>query len=125
MDQGIRAGTRATYSCVLLAAASLDCFHAALTWREQVARRYPLAAKVEPYQYGIGGLAYVLKSLDRPTEDVQFSRNISAFAPKSTAGFFGLTSAERRHRQEDQTSTSRLQHGCIGQVAVGNGKHQI
>jgi hypothetical protein len=81
---------------VLLAAAPLDCFHAALVWREQLARRYPLAAKVEPYRYGIGGLAYVLKSLDRSTEDVQFSRNLSAFVPGSGARFFGRNSAERR-----------------------------
>jgi hypothetical protein len=81
---------------VLLAAGSLDCFHAALIWRELVARRYPQAARVEPYRYGIGGLAYVLKSLDRLTEDVQFSRNVSAFVPESETRFFVCNSAERR-----------------------------
>jgi hypothetical protein len=101
---------------VLVAARSLDCFHAELIWRELVARRYPSAAKVEPYCNGMGGLGYVLKSLDRPTEDVQFSRNISAFAPKSTARFFGLTSAERRQRrrirlQQSAASTDR----CLAQ----------
>jgi hypothetical protein len=97
---------------VLLAAGSLDCVHAALIWREQVARRYPLAANVEPYRYGIGGLAYVLKSLDRLTEDVQFSSNLSAFGSGSKAKSSGLTSAERRQRrrirlQQSAASTNR------------------
>ena len=99
---------------VLLAAASLDCFHAELIWREQMAQRYPTAATVEPYQCGMGGLAYVLKSLDRPTEDVQFSRNLSAFVPGSAARFFGLNSAERRQLRRirrQQTSQSRQRFG--------------
>jgi hypothetical protein len=82
---------------VLLAMDVLNCDHAALIWRELVARRYPLAAKVEPYRYGVGGLAYVLKSLDRNTEDIQFSENLSAFVPNSAFRFFGSNAAERRH----------------------------
>lgn len=99
---------------VLLAAGPLDCYHAALVWREQVARRYPMAAEVEPYRYGIGGLAYVMKSLDRPTEEVQFSANLSGFLPKSAARFFGRNSAERRQLRRirrQQTSQSRQRLG--------------
>lgn len=81
---------------VLLAAGPLDCYHAALIWREQMAKRYPLAAEVEPYINGMGGLAYVMKSLDRQAEDVQFSNNLSAFLPSSSARFFGCNSSGRR-----------------------------
>ena len=81
---------------VLLAAAPLDCFHAAMIWREQIARRYTTAAIVEPYENGNGGLAYVLKSLDKDFEDVRFSANLSGFVQGGAARFFGSNSAERR-----------------------------
>jgi hypothetical protein len=97
---------------VLLAAGPLDCVHAALIWREQVARRYPLAANVEPYRYGIGGLAYVLKSLDRLTEDVQFSSNLGAFGSGSKAKSSGLTSAERRQRRRIRLQQSAASTNC-------------
>ena len=97
---------------VLLASAPLDCDHAGLIWRELFARRYPLAAIVEPYRFGIGGLGYVMKSLDRPSEQVQFSHNLSAFVPDSALRFFGRNSAERRHirrvmRQQQKSDTVR------------------
>ena len=82
---------------VLLASAPLDCDHAGMIWRKLIARRYPLAAVVEPYKFGIGGLGYVMKSLDRPSEQVQFSYNLSAFVPDSACLFFGRNCAERRH----------------------------
>jgi hypothetical protein len=81
---------------VLLAGNTLDCFHAEMLWRELVARGYSLAAKVEPYRYGVGGLSYVLKSLGSPTEDVHFSHNLSAFSPHRAFRFFGRTRTERR-----------------------------
>jgi hypothetical protein len=68
---------------VLLAAAPLDCFHAAMMWREQIAIRYPTAAMVEPYENGIGGLAYVLKSLDKDFEDVRFSATSTGFVQQA------------------------------------------
>lgn len=82
---------------VLLASAPLDCDNARMIWRYLVAHRYPLAAIVEPYRFGIGGLGYVMKSLDRPSEQVQFSQNLSAFVANSALRFFGRNSAERRH----------------------------
>ena len=80
----------------LLAAAPLDCFHAAMMWREQIALRYPTAALVEPYEYGIGGLAYVLKSLDKDFEDVRFSANLDWFCPAGKCSRSARNSAERR-----------------------------
>jgi hypothetical protein len=106
---------------VLVAAGSLDCVHAAFIWREQVARRYALAANVEPYQYGIGGLAYALKSLDQLTEDVQFSSNLSAFGSGCKAKLSGLTSAERRQRRRIRLQQTAAYTG----VADESGKHQI
>jgi hypothetical protein len=55
------------------------------------------AAKVEPYQQGIGGLNYVLKSLGSDAEDIGFSQNLSAFVPHGDTRFFGLNAEERRH----------------------------
>jgi hypothetical protein len=81
---------------VLLAAAPLDCFHAAMIWREQIALRYPTAAMVEPYEYGIGGLAYVLKSLDKDFEDVRFSANLDWFCLAGERSPSVRNSAERR-----------------------------
>lgn len=82
---------------VLLAAAHLDCSHAETLWRDLVGQGYSRAAIVKPYTYGIGGLAYVMKSLGSSTEELQFSSNLSAFAPHSALRFFGRTSVERRH----------------------------
>jgi hypothetical protein len=73
---------------VLLAAAPLDCFHAAMMWREQIALRYPTAAMVEPYEYGIGGLAYVLghwtkisKTCDSAQTSTGFVQQVNVLAP--------------------------------------------
>jgi hypothetical protein len=82
---------------VLVASGPLDCSHARQSWREIAAPRYPEAAFVEPYRFGIGGLGYGMKSLDRSSEQVQFSDNLSAFLPGGGTRFFGRTSAERRH----------------------------
>jgi hypothetical protein len=81
---------------VLIAHGKLDCIHAEALWRAQVATRYTEAAKVEPYVYGCDGLAYVLKSLDSPNEDVRFSSNLSAFAVSPSSQFYGRTGIERR-----------------------------
>jgi hypothetical protein len=81
---------------VLLAAAPLDCHHAALIWREKIAPRYPTAAMVKPYEYGIGGLAYVLKSLDKDFEDVRFSANLNWFCLARQRSPSVRNSAERR-----------------------------
>lgn len=113
---------------VLLAAASLDCFHAELIWREQMAQRYPTAATVEPYQCGRGGLAYVLKSLGRDYEDVQFSRNLSGFVQGSGTRFFGSNSAERRQfqriqrqqRPQRQTDRGAQIHTSAGNILANN-----
>jgi hypothetical protein len=80
----------------LVAAHTLDCDHAALLWQGVIGRRSSSAARVEPYEYGIDGLAYVMKSLDTMPEDVQFSRNLSAFFGGSASRFFGRNRSERR-----------------------------
>jgi hypothetical protein len=80
----------------LVAANKLDCDHAALLWQGVIGRRSSSAAEVAPYLYGIDGLAYVMKSIDSLPEDVQFSRNLSAFYSGSTSRFFGRNRSERR-----------------------------
>jgi hypothetical protein len=80
----------------LVAAHPLDCDHAALLWQGVIGKRSSSAALVEPYVYGIDGLAYVMKSLDTMPEDVQFSHNLSAFCLASTSRFFGRNRSERR-----------------------------
>jgi hypothetical protein len=84
-----------------------------MIWRELIAHRYPRAAIVEPYRFGIGGLGYVMKSLDRPSEQVQFSDNLSAFVPDSACLFFGRNSAERRHiRRVMRQRADSVSSGC-------------
>jgi hypothetical protein len=80
----------------LIAAAPLDCAHAALLWRTMAAPRYTQAARVEPYVNGLCGLPYVVKRLGSPTEEPQFSDNILAFAPGSGKSLFRTNSAQRR-----------------------------
>jgi hypothetical protein len=81
----------------LIAAAPLDCTHAALLWRAMTAPRYSDAARVEPYLNGLCGLGYVLKHLGSSTEEAQFSDNISAFAPGCGKSLFRTNSVQRRH----------------------------
>ena len=80
----------------LVAAHRLDCGHAKQLWQGVIGRRSSSLAEVEPYEYGIGGLAYIMKSLDSLPEDIQFSRNLSAFSLGSGSGFFGRSREERR-----------------------------
>ncbi len=80
----------------LVAAHRLNCDHAQLLWQGLIGKRSSSAADVEPYRYGIDGLAYVMKSLDTMPDDVQFSRNLSAFRDGSASRFFGRNSYERR-----------------------------
>jgi len=93
----------------LVAAHPLDCEHAAQLWQAVIGRRSSAAAEVEPFKRGIDGLAYVMKSLDSLPEDVQFSRNLSAFYLGSALRFFGRTRAERR-----QVRRIRLQWTTTG-----------
>jgi hypothetical protein len=80
----------------LIAAAPLDCTHAALLWQAMVAPRYSDAARVEPYVNGLCGLPYVVKRLGSLTEEPQFSDNLLAFAPGSGKSMFRTNSAQRR-----------------------------
>lgn len=82
---------------VLVAMGQIDCAFAATAWRELTASRYGDAARVEPYEYGLGGLAYIMKAIPRPSEDVRFSDNITAFSPDSGHRFYGINAKERRH----------------------------
>ncbi len=81
---------------IVFAGKAINLTHAEDLWRAIVAPRYLEAARVEPYTHGIGGAAYVLKSLDRDYEDVQFSPNLTAFYPNSEHLAFGRNRAERR-----------------------------
>jgi hypothetical protein len=80
----------------LIAAAPLDCTHAALLWRAMVTPRYSEAAIVEPYREGLCGLGYVLKQLNNHMEEIQFSDNIQAFAPGCGKSLFRTNSEQRR-----------------------------
>jgi hypothetical protein len=96
----------------IVAAHALDCQHAELLWQSVIGRRSSSAAEVEPFRYGVGGLAYVMKSLDSLPEDVQFSDNLSAFHLGSASRFFGRKSAERRQvrrirRKRDAATSSK------------------
>jgi hypothetical protein len=82
---------------VLLSAGPVDCEQAVWLWMHVTGARSRGAAKVEPYQQGIGGLNYVLKSLGSDAEDIGFSQNLSAFVPHGDTRFFGLNAEERRH----------------------------
>jgi len=80
----------------LIAGAPLDCSRAEGLWQSIAAPRYKQAGQVRPYLDGACGLGYILKELDSPRENIQFSSNISAFYPQSTSRFFGRNAAERR-----------------------------
>lgn len=80
----------------LVAAVPLDCQYAESLWQHMAAPRYKEAAVVKPYQHGLCGLAYVLKELGGPFEDIQFSNNLLAFAAGSGKSRFPTTSAQRR-----------------------------
>lgn len=81
---------------VLLSASEVDCERACLRWHEIIGSRSRTSAKVEIFRSGIGGLPYVLKMLDRDAEDIQFSKNLTAFVPGAGRRFFGRRSTERR-----------------------------
>ena len=104
----------------LVAGAPLDCPHAASIWADLIAPNFKMAAEVEPYRRGILGLGYILKTLGSPTEETQFSRNLSAFAHDSGTRFFGRTSAERR-----QVRHIRNQKACKVSAAQTSVDHPI
>lgn len=91
---------------LLAAGGALDCLHAEGLWRKLVAPRYLDAARVEPYVKGIGGAAYVLKTLDRDYEDVRLSDNLPAFYPGVSTTFYGETPPQRRQIR-------RIQNQCL------------
>ena len=83
----------------LVAAGALDCLHAVLLWQSVIGRKSSTLARVETFKYGIGGLAYFAKSLDSSAEDVQLSKNLSAFGNGGALQFYGRNSAERRQQR--------------------------
>jgi hypothetical protein len=83
----------------LIATIPLDCTHAAALWQAMVAPRYTEAARVEPYRDGLCGIGYVLKRLDSPNEEPQFSDNIPAFAQPARKSRFPTNSAQRRQQR--------------------------
>jgi len=94
----------------LIAAAPLDCVHAAILWRVMVASRHSKAAEVYPYRRGLCGLGYVLKRLGSDAEDIQFSDNIASFAAGIGESLFRTSSAERRQRRRIK---AQLEQGSI------------
>jgi hypothetical protein len=83
----------------LIAAAPLDCSYAERRWRAIAAPRYRQATVVRPNRDEASGLWYVLKSLGTPTEEIQFSDNLTAFAIGNRKSLFRSTSAQRRQRR--------------------------
>jgi hypothetical protein len=98
----------------LIAAARLDCSHAARLWRTIAAPRYARAAEVMPYRNDIGGVGYVLKSMDACSENVEFSHNLAAFALGSGKSIFRTTSAQRRQHRRIQEQV-RGHRECPGE----------
>jgi hypothetical protein len=92
----IEIGPKPHIHAALIAAAPLDCDHAAMLWQTMVASRHSEAAIVEPYMDGLCGLGYVLKRLGSPREEPQFSDNIRAFAPGNGKSLFRTNYAQRR-----------------------------
>jgi hypothetical protein len=91
----------------LIAAAPLDCTHAATLWRAMIATRYSKAAEIEPYRRGLCGLGYLLKRLGNATEDIQFSDNITSFAATGGESLFRTNSAERRQHRRIKVQFNR------------------
>jgi hypothetical protein len=65
--------------------------------------------------YGIGGLAYVLKSLDKDFEDVRFSANLDWFCPAGECSRSARNSAERRQVRRIR----RALFSAIGRSSIG------
>ena len=86
----------------LVAAAALDCDHAAIFWRQLVAPRYADAAKVKPFRPGLCGLGYILKTLAAPYEDVRLSENLNAFAVNCPSIHCRTNFAQRRQYRRVQ-----------------------
>jgi hypothetical protein len=107
---------------ILFSGKEIDCSHAEDLWKAIVAPRYLDAAKVEQYVQGIGGASYVLKSLDKDYEDVEFSPNLTAFYPGSAALSFGRNRSERRQIQRirAQGAQRAARHNVNPDVAVGD-----
>jgi hypothetical protein len=97
----------------LVAAAPLDCGHAATLWQAMVAPRYSEAASVEPYTRGLCGLGYVLKRLGSPNEESQFSDNLHAFALGSGESLFRTNSAQRRQVRRIKVQLNRRRSSAI------------
>ncbi len=94
--RSIERSPKAHIHAAIFAAAPLDCDSAASLWQEMIAPRYSEAAIVEPYRRGLCGLGYILKQLDSPAEDIQYSDNIVAFGPGNGKSRFRTSSAQRR-----------------------------
>jgi hypothetical protein len=83
---------------VLLAWRPLDCRGAELLWNQVTGSRCRDSADVKVYEPGRSGLAYVLKSMDRDSEDIQFSDNLAAFDLAAPEWSSKETAQERRQR---------------------------
>lgn len=94
----------------LIAAAPLDCAHAAALWQTMVAPRYSEAAVVKAYRNGLCGVGYVLKQLGNSKEEPQFSDHIQAFAPGSGKSLFRSTSAQRRQTRRIKAQKQQEVH---------------
>jgi hypothetical protein len=94
--KSIENGPQLHIHAALIAAAPVDCIHAAAFWQMIVAPRYSQAAIVEPYKNDLCGLGYVLKQLGNPKQEPQFSDQIRAFAPGCGKSAFRTNSAQRR-----------------------------
>jgi len=89
------------HSC-LVAPAPLDTAILQCAWQEVAKPQYKSNLRVEPYSYGLGGLAYTLKN-----EDVTFSPNIGLFHPHTPDKHARGVYRQRRRIQQARERASR------------------
>jgi hypothetical protein len=97
----------------LIASAPLDCVHAESQWRIIAAPLYRQAAVVRKHRDGICGLGYILKSLDTPAEEIEFSDNLSSFVRGSVKSLFRSNSAQRRQRRRIHAQMKTYSHCAV------------
>jgi hypothetical protein len=98
----VRAYEQAPYlhaHAAIIATAPIHCRRSEDLWMQVTGSPRKDSAKVESFEPGIYGVAYILKTLGTEHEDIAFSPNIPAFVPASDDQFYGRTPKERRARK--------------------------
>jgi hypothetical protein len=89
---------------ILVAAAAVDCGLAMTTWKRIAGTKSNQSALVESFLKGGAGLAYTMKMLDRPSEDIAFSQNLSAFDQNFMGAPMHKNAADRRQTRRIQAA---------------------